>query len=103
MVHRPPFLAVAKEDGVTVRRLFAIGFIFVGAAVAWFTLGSSLVLRTGQLDGPLREEVALLWGGPHVQRAPRDDLSPGRSPSQTGEVAESARSRGRPRRMPSAT
>ena len=85
MVHRPPFLAVAKEDGVTVRRLFAIGFIFVGAAVAWFTLGSSLVLRTGQLDGPLREEVALLWGGPHVQRAPEAWVE---RPDETVETVE---------------
>ncbi len=55
---------------MTVRRLFAIGFIFLVAAAAWFTLGSSLVFRTGQFDGPLRQEVALLWGGPHVQHAP---------------------------------
>ena len=87
MVHRPPFLAVAKEDGVTVRRLFAIGFIFVGAAVAWFTLGSSLVLRTGQLDGPLREEVALLWGGPHVQRAPEAWVE---RPDETVETVEAS-------------
>jgi inner membrane protein CreD len=55
---------------VTVRRLFAIAFIFAAATAAWFTLGTSLVYRTGQFDGPLREEVSLLWGGPHVQRAP---------------------------------
>ena len=70
---------------MTVRRLFAIGFIFVGAAVAWFTLGSSLVLRTGQLDGPLREEVALLWGGPHVQRAPEAWVE---RPDETVETVE---------------
>jgi len=58
------------EATLTVRRLFAIGFIFCAASAAWFTLGTSLVYRTGQFDGPLREEVALLWGGPHVQRAP---------------------------------
>jgi hypothetical protein len=55
---------------VTVRRLFAIALIFAAATAAWFTLGTSLVYRTGQFDGPLREEVSLLWGGPHVQRAP---------------------------------
>ncbi|MEZ5289342.1 MAG: inner membrane CreD family protein [Vicinamibacterales bacterium] len=55
---------------MTVRRLFAIGFIFVCSAAAWFTLGTSLVYRTGQFDAPLRQEVALLWGEPQVQFAP---------------------------------
>lgn len=50
--------------------MFAIGFIFVCAAAAWFTLGTSLVYRTGQFDGSLRQEVAGLWGGPHLQPAP---------------------------------
>ena len=53
---------------MTVRRLLAIGLIFVTTAIAWFALGSSLVIRTGEFDGALRKEVALLWGGPHVQR-----------------------------------
>ena len=70
---------------MTVRRLFAIGFIFVGAAFAWFTLGSSLVYRTGQFDGPLREEVALLWGGPtcSARRKPGS-----RVPEETVETVE---------------
>ena len=55
---------------MTVRRLLAIALIFVTTAVAWFALGSSLVIRTGEFDGALRKEVALLWGGPHVQVAP---------------------------------
>ena len=55
---------------MTIRRLIAIAFIFAGCAAAWFVLGSSLVVRTGQYDGQLSSEVALLWGGPHVQRAP---------------------------------
>lgn len=70
---------------MTVRRLFAIGFIFVLSAAAWFALGSSLVIRTGQFDGPIREEVSLLWGGPHLQRAP--DAWLGR-PSETVETIE---------------
>jgi Inner membrane protein CreD len=70
---------------VTVRRLFAIGFVFVCAATAWFMLGSSLVYRTGQFDGPLREEVTLLWGGPHVQRAPEAWIA---RPEETVETVE---------------
>jgi hypothetical protein len=62
--------SAAREGFVTVRRLFAIGCIFAASAIAWFTLGSSLVYRSGQSDGRLREEVSLLWGGPHLQRAP---------------------------------
>ena len=70
---------------MTVRRLFAIGFIFVAAACAWFTLGSSLIYRTGQFDGPLRQEVMLLWGGPHVQRAPEAWVA---RPGETVETVE---------------
>ena len=33
-------------------------------------MASSLLIRTGEFDGALRKEVALLWGGPHVQVAP---------------------------------
>ena len=60
----------SKEALVTVRRLLAIALIFLMTAVAWFALGSSLVIRTGEFDGALRKEVALLWGAPHVQVAP---------------------------------
>ena len=59
-----------KDVPVTVRRLVAIAVIFVGCSIAWFALGSSVVIRTGQFDGQLSQEVALLWGGAHSQRAP---------------------------------
>jgi inner membrane protein involved in colicin E2 resistance len=55
---------------VTVRRLVAIAFIFVGCAFAWSILGESIVSRTGEFDKQLSKEVALLWGGAHVQRTP---------------------------------
>lgn len=55
---------------MTVRRLLAIVVIFLGSTVAWFVLGSSVVFRTGQFDYQLGQQVALLWGGPHVQLAP---------------------------------
>jgi hypothetical protein len=49
---------------MTFRRLAAIALIFMGTAVAWAILGSSLVARTGQFDGRLEKEVQLLWGPP---------------------------------------
>lgn len=55
---------------MTTFRLFAIAVIYVVAAVAWFILGTSVSARSGEFDGRLSREVALLWGGPHVQAAP---------------------------------
>jgi inner membrane protein involved in colicin E2 resistance len=55
---------------MTIRRLVAIAFIFMGCTTAWSVLGSSIVERTGEFDKHLSKEVALLWGGAHVQRAP---------------------------------
>ena len=51
-------------------RLIAIAAIFVAATVAWLTLGASIVARTGEFDSRLSRQVAQLWGGEHVQRAP---------------------------------
>ena len=55
---------------MTTPRLVAIGFIFFCTAVAWFTLGGSVVSRTGESDERLAKEVAQLWGGRHNQVAP---------------------------------
>ena len=55
---------------MTIPRLFAIGFIFFCACVAWSTLGASVVSRTGESDERLAKEVARLWGGQHEQAAP---------------------------------
>lgn len=55
---------------MTIPRLFAIGFIFLCTAVAWSTLGVSVVSRTGESDERLAKEVAQLWGGKHDQVAP---------------------------------
>ena len=56
---------------MTVQRLFAILFIFATTAVAWFALGGTIVGRTGEYDGRLSAQVAQLWGGPHLQVAPK--------------------------------
>ena len=55
---------------MTIARLLAIGFIYVCAALAWGVLGGSLVARTGEFDNRLSRDIALLWGGKHVQVAP---------------------------------
>ncbi len=55
---------------MTPARVLAIGFIYCCAAVAWFTLGASVVERTGEKDAQLATEVAQLWGGRHNQVAP---------------------------------
>ena len=55
---------------MTPFRLSAIAFIYVCAAVGWFVLGTTVSARSGEFDGRLAREVALLWGGPQKQRAP---------------------------------
>ena len=80
----------SKEALVTVRRLLAIALIFVMTAVAWFALGSSLVIRTGEFDGALRKEVALLWGAPHVQVAPEAWVARPREVTETVVEKDSA-------------
>lgn len=55
---------------MTPVRLCAIALIYVTAAVAWLVLGTSVVARSGEFDGRLSSEVALLWGGSHTQTAP---------------------------------
>src|SRR4029079_5310302 len=56
---------------MSARRLMAIAVIYVLAAVAWATLGTSIVVRTGEFDSKLTEEVSKLWGGRQRQVAPR--------------------------------
>jgi len=55
---------------LTPARLTAIAFIYCCAAVAWFSLGASVVGRTGEFDQRLAQEVSKLWGGRHNQVAP---------------------------------
>ncbi|MEO8483697.1 MAG: inner membrane CreD family protein [Acidobacteriota bacterium] len=55
---------------MTRLRLVPIVFIYVIATFAWFTLGSSVLARSGEFDDRLSHDVALLWGGPQVQTAP---------------------------------
>jgi hypothetical protein len=49
--------------------------IWLGCALAWMVLGSSLVPRTGNTEGALGREVHLLWGPPMEQRPPSAGVS----------------------------
>ena len=59
---------------MTMSRLAAIGFIYLGCAIAWSVLGGSVVSRTGEYDQRLAAEVTRLWGGRHVQVAPAAEI-----------------------------
>lgn len=53
-----------------LKRLVAIGFIFVCTAVAWMVLGSTIFARTYVSDSSLKAKVEQIWGAPQAQRAP---------------------------------
>jgi hypothetical protein len=55
---------------MTTKRVIAIAAIYILATVAWATLGTSILARTGEFDSRLSEQVAQLWGGRHRQVAP---------------------------------
>ena len=53
-----------------MKRLVAIGLVWLGCAIAWMVLGSTLVARSGEASSALTQEVHLLWGPPMQQRPP---------------------------------
>ena len=53
-----------------MRRFLAILVIWLGAAAAWMVLGSTLLVRSGEVGHALRGEVHQLWGAPIEQRPP---------------------------------
>ena len=55
---------------MTTSRLFGVIAIYVLATMAWATLGTSIIARSGEFDSKLGEQVADLWGGEHRQVAP---------------------------------
>lgn len=52
-------------------RLVQIGLIWLGCAIAWMVLGSSLVVRSGDASSSLTRDVHQLWGTPIDQKAPQ--------------------------------
>jgi hypothetical protein len=53
-----------------MRRLLAIGFVWLGCSLAWAILGSTLGVRSGLASGGLLPEVHALWGPPLEQAPP---------------------------------
>jgi hypothetical protein len=53
-----------------MKRLLAIGFVWLACSGAWAILGSSLAFRSGTASGSLLPEVHALWGPPLVQAPP---------------------------------
>jgi hypothetical protein len=53
-----------------VRQLVYVGLIWLGCAVAWMILGSTLLVRSGESTGRLGPEVHGLWGPPLEQLPP---------------------------------
>jgi hypothetical protein len=74
------------------KRLGGIGLVFLFTALAWSVLGSSVVLRTGESDQRLANEVAELWGGRHAQAAPAATIG---RPRETTEQVEEKDEQGR--------
>lgn len=58
-----------------MKRFLAIAVIWLGCAVAWLILGSTLHLRTDSLSGSLLEEVYALWGPPGRQAPPHGAIA----------------------------
>ena len=53
-----------------IKRIAAIGFIFVCTAIAWAILGSTIFYRTYSSDSQLRDRVVSSWGAAQTQAAP---------------------------------
>lgn len=53
-----------------VKRIAAIGLIFVCTAIAWAILGSSIFVRTSDAESGLSGRVASTWGAPQEQAPP---------------------------------
>ena len=53
-----------------IKRLLAIGFIFVCTSIAWFILAGVTTSRTFTADSNLRSQVERIWGAPQMQLPP---------------------------------
>jgi inner membrane protein involved in colicin E2 resistance len=53
-----------------IKKLLAIGFIFVCVSVAWMVLAGATYTRTHTADASLKSRVSQLWGAPQAQLPP---------------------------------
>jgi inner membrane protein involved in colicin E2 resistance len=58
-----------------IRRIAAIGFIFISTAVAWGILSATIFSRTEGYGAGLRDKVAGIWGGEQVATPPLVEFS----------------------------
>jgi hypothetical protein len=60
------------------KHVAALAVIFLGASLAWFVLGGTLVQRTDASDSGQQAQLSGQWGTPQVQNAPEvfADLGP---------------------------
>ncbi len=54
-----------------VKRIVAIGFIYLCISVAWIILSATVHFRTEKQDDKLKSAVGQLWGTPQTQQAPQ--------------------------------
>lgn len=59
-----------------MKRLIAIGVIWLGCAIAWLVLGSALVVRSGEASSEMTHDVQRLWGPSMRQSPPRGYVVP---------------------------
>jgi hypothetical protein len=57
-----------------VKRIIAIGVVYLVAVIGWMFLAGTIIYRTGNQDSALKREVGQLWGTPLIQRAPAASL-----------------------------
>lgn len=55
---------------MSIKRIVAIGLIFMLACGGWIILGSAMTIRSHGLNNILGPQVKNLWGAPLVQQAP---------------------------------
>lgn len=64
------FFSFPEVAKVSIKRTIAIIAIYLLTCVAWVALGGITSSRTSSQRTDLRDQVASLWGQPHVQSAP---------------------------------
>ncbi|MBS2029415.1 MAG: inner membrane CreD family protein [Deltaproteobacteria bacterium] len=74
-----------------MKKLLGIGFIWLGCAIAWVILGTTIISRSGGMSSSLLDEVHLLWGPPGVQQAPTATYSQVEPQRQLVTVTENGR------------
>lgn len=55
---------------MSIKRIMAVGFIFMAACAGWLLLGTATTIRSTDFFTRLGQSVADLWGQPLVQEAP---------------------------------